>query len=159
MWRRFRGGLVFEAHRRLYHSTLGSRVIKKKASEPTAPRFATVYIYIYIYIYVYQHFNPWFSVVVHPPLSSKEGTTWPPPLHFYLTKGGHQVLLQKSIPAQIRRLILYISNNKGWVDEFVRKLPLENDFFRTAATTPRLSLRMSSFISFRKSNPPQKSSN
>ena len=27
---RFRGGLVFKAHRRLYHSTLGSRVIKKK---------------------------------------------------------------------------------------------------------------------------------
>jgi hypothetical protein len=27
---RFRGGLVFEAHRLLYHSTLGSRVIKKK---------------------------------------------------------------------------------------------------------------------------------
>ena len=26
----FRGGLVFEAHRWLYHSTLGSRVIKKK---------------------------------------------------------------------------------------------------------------------------------
>jgi len=26
----FRGGLVFKAHRRLYHSTLGSRVIKKK---------------------------------------------------------------------------------------------------------------------------------
>jgi len=27
---RFRGGLVFKAHRWLYHSTLGSRVIKKK---------------------------------------------------------------------------------------------------------------------------------
>jgi len=27
---RFRGGLVFKAHRLLYHSTLGSRVIKKK---------------------------------------------------------------------------------------------------------------------------------
>jgi hypothetical protein len=26
----FRGGLVFQAHRLLYHSTLGSRVIKKK---------------------------------------------------------------------------------------------------------------------------------
>jgi len=26
---RFRGGLVFKAHRRLYHSTLGLRVIKK----------------------------------------------------------------------------------------------------------------------------------
>ena len=28
--KRFRGGLVFQAHRLLYHSTLGSRVIKKK---------------------------------------------------------------------------------------------------------------------------------
>ena len=27
---RFRGGLVLKAHRLLYHSTLGSRVIKKK---------------------------------------------------------------------------------------------------------------------------------
>ena len=27
---RFRGGLVFKAHRLLYHSTLGLRVIKKK---------------------------------------------------------------------------------------------------------------------------------
>jgi len=31
IWRgRFRGGLVCEAHRLLYHSTLGLRVIKKK---------------------------------------------------------------------------------------------------------------------------------
>ena len=29
----FRGGLVFEAHRLLYHSTLGLRVIKKKKRE------------------------------------------------------------------------------------------------------------------------------
>ena len=27
---RFRGGLAFKAHRLLYHSTLGLRVIKKK---------------------------------------------------------------------------------------------------------------------------------
>ena len=30
--KRFRGGLVFQAHRLLYHSTLGLRVIKKKRS-------------------------------------------------------------------------------------------------------------------------------
>ena len=30
---RFRGGLVFKAHRLLYHSTLGSRVITKKKKE------------------------------------------------------------------------------------------------------------------------------
>ena len=28
--KRFQGGLVFEAHRRLYHSTLGSRLMKKR---------------------------------------------------------------------------------------------------------------------------------
>jgi len=30
---RFRGGLVFKAHRLVYHSTLGLRVIKKKEEE------------------------------------------------------------------------------------------------------------------------------
>ena len=30
---RFRGGLVFKAHRLLYHSTLGLRAIKKKKTE------------------------------------------------------------------------------------------------------------------------------
>jgi len=34
--KRFRGGLVFKAHRLLYHSTLGSRVIKKKWREKLA---------------------------------------------------------------------------------------------------------------------------
>ena len=33
---RFRGGLVFKAHRRLYHSTLGLRVIKKKKTRYAA---------------------------------------------------------------------------------------------------------------------------
>ena len=32
---RFRGGLSFKAHRRLYHSTLGLRVIKKKKRSTT----------------------------------------------------------------------------------------------------------------------------
>ena len=31
--KRFRGGLVFKAHRPVYHSTLGLRVIKKKKNE------------------------------------------------------------------------------------------------------------------------------
>ena len=31
---RFRGGLVFKAHRLLYHSTLGLRVIKKEEEGP-----------------------------------------------------------------------------------------------------------------------------
>ena len=32
--KRFRGGLVFKAQRILYHSTLGSRVTKKKKKSP-----------------------------------------------------------------------------------------------------------------------------
>ena len=35
---RFRGGLVFKAHRLLYHSTLGLRVIKRDEDSP--PRAA-----------------------------------------------------------------------------------------------------------------------
>jgi len=35
LYLRFRGGLVFEAHRLLYHSTLGLRVIKKKKRRST----------------------------------------------------------------------------------------------------------------------------
>jgi hypothetical protein len=31
--KRFRGGIVFKAHRLRYHSTLGSRVLKKKRKE------------------------------------------------------------------------------------------------------------------------------
>ena len=32
--KRFRGGLVFQAHRLVYHSTLGLRVIKKREEDP-----------------------------------------------------------------------------------------------------------------------------
>jgi len=32
--KRFRGGLVFKAHRLVYHSTLSSRVIKKEKKNP-----------------------------------------------------------------------------------------------------------------------------
>ena len=38
----------------------------------------------------------------------------------YLTESVYNVVLQKSIPAQIRQLFLYISNDRGLVDEFVR---------------------------------------
>ena len=41
--KRFRGGLVFKAHRLGYHSTLGSRVIKKKKKMP--PAEATVFLF------------------------------------------------------------------------------------------------------------------
>jgi hypothetical protein len=74
--KRFRGGLVFKAQRLLYHSILGSRVMKKKGSggtsgEPqhrasissvavacTTPLFASslsIYIYKYKYEYIYKH--------------------------------------------------------------------------------------------------------
>ena len=35
--KRFRGGLVFKAHRFVYHSTLDLRVIKKKNEVPRPP--------------------------------------------------------------------------------------------------------------------------
>ena len=41
--------------------------------------------------------------------------------HLYFTECLHKVVLQKSIPAQIRQLILYISKNQGQVDEYVRE--------------------------------------
>ena len=42
--KRFRGGLVFQAHRLLYHSTLGLRVIKKKNPARISFRNKTVYL-------------------------------------------------------------------------------------------------------------------
>jgi len=35
--KRFRGGLVFKAHRRVYHSTLGVRVIQKEEEGGAEP--------------------------------------------------------------------------------------------------------------------------
>ena len=47
----FRGGLVFKAHRLLYHSTLGSRVIKKKKKSSyflfMTLKSRTVYLHIF----------------------------------------------------------------------------------------------------------------
>ena len=40
----------------------------------------------------------------------------------YLTERVSDLCFKKSISAQIRQLILYISNNEGSVDGFVRKL-------------------------------------
>jgi len=40
----------------------------------------------------------------------------------YLTESVYKVVFKKSILAQIRQLILYISNNTGKVDGFVREL-------------------------------------
>ena len=40
----------------------------------------------------------------------------------FLTESVHKVVLQESISLQIRQRILYISNNTGFVDEFVLEL-------------------------------------
>ena len=39
----------------------------------------------------------------------------------YLTESVYLVVLQKSIPAQIPQLVLHVSDNKGYVDGFVRE--------------------------------------
>ena len=62
----FRGGFAFKAHRLLYHSTLGLRVIKKKKKKYQGlpqgglcrlrllpPLDLLIYMYIYVYIYIY----------------------------------------------------------------------------------------------------------
>ena len=40
-------------------------------------------------------------------------------IRLYLTESVVQVVVQKSMPAQIRQLVLFISNNEGHVDRFV----------------------------------------
>ena len=44
------------------------------------------------------------------------------PLHSYLTETVYKIILQKSGPTQIRRLLLYISNSRGSIDGFVGEL-------------------------------------
>jgi len=41
---------------------------------------------------------------------------------FIFTESVCKVVLQESIPAQIRQLIIHISNDEGQVDGFVREL-------------------------------------
>ena len=50
---RFRGGLVFKAHRLLYHSTIELRVIKKKSNKKTANRKHGPGHYLFIQILIY----------------------------------------------------------------------------------------------------------
>ena len=47
----------------------------------------------------------------------------------YLTESVYNVVLQQSIPAQIRQRILCISKNKGYADGFVRKLTFEKRLY------------------------------
>ena len=51
--------------------------------------------------------------------------------HPYPTERVDKVGWQKSIPAQIRQLVLYIINNKGQVDVLLRELTFENNFINT----------------------------
>jgi len=44
---RFRGGLVFKAHRRLHHSTLGLREIKKKRRSAAPPGSSFICFFIF----------------------------------------------------------------------------------------------------------------
>jgi len=46
--KRFRGGLVFKAHRWLYHSTLGSRVIQKNSP----PALVDVILFWFVLFYL-----------------------------------------------------------------------------------------------------------
>ena len=86
--KRFRGGLVFKAHRLLCHSTLGSKVIKKKRREDARGgtslsehareaqhvrsrpsiyiyRYTHMYIHIHIYIYTYICIYVYIHVHIH----------------------------------------------------------------------------------------------
>ena len=49
---------------------------------------------------------------------------------FYLTESVHTVVLQKSTPAQIHQLILYVNTYKGYSDGFVRELTFAKRLYR-----------------------------
>ena len=148
--KRFRGGLVFQGHSLLYHSTLGLRVIKERRMRSVRPEP----------LWNVQGHNPTPGALpIRPPVSAKK-KSYPYPhggvrsvhqksicltqstlgpyvvqlwsrntsesgpnetlvLHrvdrvsIYLTESTYKVVLQKSIPPQIRQLILCISNNRG----------------------------------------------
>jgi len=49
----------------------------------------------------------------------------------YLTESLYNVAVKKSVPAQIRQFVRYISNNEGWVGEFVLQNEIINTFCQT----------------------------
>jgi len=49
--KRFRGGLVFKAHRLVYHSTLGWRVIKKKKKVVVVQRLPGAVVALAVWAY------------------------------------------------------------------------------------------------------------
>jgi len=101
----FRGGLALKAHRLLYHSTLGSRLMKKKKKAPAACAQPCAFLT---------------ECTTHVEFRFRSGscrdhvsqTTSPPP-ESYLTQSVFKVVLQNSIPTRIRQRILYISNSNG----------------------------------------------
>jgi hypothetical protein len=48
----------------------------------------------------------------------------------YLTESFYRVVLQKSIPAQIRQLILCISDGQVWFHGFVRELTFAKQLYK-----------------------------
>ena len=59
------------------------------------------------------------------------GTSSDRPAH--LTESVHTVVSQKSISSRIYQLILYIHDDKGYVDEFVRELTFAIQLFTLSA--------------------------
>ena len=49
---------------------------------------------------------------------------------FYFTESAHKVVLQNAVPAHICKLILYISNVKGYVDGFVREQTFAKQLYK-----------------------------
>ena len=60
------------------------------------------------------------------PTSSAPDASRSSPLHlgleFSFTQSDYKLILQKSVPAQIRQRVIDIDNNKGEVGGFVREL-------------------------------------
>jgi len=54
----------------------------------------------------------------------------------YLTENVYEVVSQESFPAQIRQLILYISNHKGEVDGFVQELTFAKKLDKHSSRSP-----------------------
>jgi len=54
----------------------------------------------------------------------------------------YEVILQKSMPAQIRQLVIYVSNNKGYVGAIVRELTCANQLYVNTFCEMSLGLRI-----------------
>ena len=109
--KRLRGGLVCKPHRLVAHSSLGWRVIQKKRRQGVRHDLEVKAV-------VVDRFIIRFRRVLTPEQT-------------YFTESDCKVVLQKSIPAQIRQLVLYISNDKRYVDVCVQRLTFADYFINT----------------------------